>query len=319
MLAGVEGVTEVYSVSGEWDLVAIVRVPQYDDIAHVVTEIFPRCRGSNGRRRSRRFARTPRTICSRPGTSASSSTGQPASESMHAPCLIAPANTSSGLFAPEDELLASLREEADRTGLPPIADLRGRRTAAPGPPDGDQRATGARGRHARRLLGDLDGAGAAAGWTTALDRDRAEARRVRAPIRRARRAGRASRDPRRPRARRAAEPRRRAVRRRLPRRRQGAAADVLRVGSSARAPRRPHHRRQRALGRPGVRRGVTTRRPRPCASSTDAWQPIRASSRSSSQRTTASLSRLSAERGHEASVIAAAYSRRCGALSRAQR
>ena len=27
----------------------------------------------------------------------------------------------SGLFAPEDQLLASLREEADRTGLPPIA------------------------------------------------------------------------------------------------------------------------------------------------------------------------------------------------------
>ena len=26
-----------------------------------------------------------------------------------------------GLFAPEDELLAALREEADRTGLPPIA------------------------------------------------------------------------------------------------------------------------------------------------------------------------------------------------------
>ena len=41
MLAGIEGVTEVYSVSGEWDLVAIVRVPQYDDIAHVITEIFP--------------------------------------------------------------------------------------------------------------------------------------------------------------------------------------------------------------------------------------------------------------------------------------
>jgi len=41
MLAGVDGVTEVYSVSGEWDLVAIVRVPQYDDIARVVTETFP--------------------------------------------------------------------------------------------------------------------------------------------------------------------------------------------------------------------------------------------------------------------------------------
>lgn len=41
MLAGVDGVSEVYSVSGEWDLVAIVRVPKYDDIAQVVTEIFP--------------------------------------------------------------------------------------------------------------------------------------------------------------------------------------------------------------------------------------------------------------------------------------
>jgi DNA-binding Lrp family transcriptional regulator len=40
-LAGVKGVTEVYSVSGDWDLVAIVRVPQYEDIAHVVTEVFP--------------------------------------------------------------------------------------------------------------------------------------------------------------------------------------------------------------------------------------------------------------------------------------
>jgi DNA-binding Lrp family transcriptional regulator len=35
----------VYSVSGEWDLVAIVRVPRYEDIAHVVTEIFPTVQG----------------------------------------------------------------------------------------------------------------------------------------------------------------------------------------------------------------------------------------------------------------------------------
>lgn len=40
-LAGVEGVAEVYSVSGEWDLVAIVRVPEYEQIARVVTEAFP--------------------------------------------------------------------------------------------------------------------------------------------------------------------------------------------------------------------------------------------------------------------------------------
>ncbi|OYV73031.1 MAG: AsnC family transcriptional regulator [Gemmatimonadetes bacterium 21-71-4] len=41
MLAGVDGVAEVYSVSGDWDLVAIVRVPEYDQIARVVTEVFP--------------------------------------------------------------------------------------------------------------------------------------------------------------------------------------------------------------------------------------------------------------------------------------
>ena len=41
MLAGVDGVSEVYSVSGDWDLVAIVRVPEYDQIARVVTEVFP--------------------------------------------------------------------------------------------------------------------------------------------------------------------------------------------------------------------------------------------------------------------------------------
>ena len=40
-LAGIDGVTEVYSVSGEWDLVAIVRVPEYEQIARVVTEQFP--------------------------------------------------------------------------------------------------------------------------------------------------------------------------------------------------------------------------------------------------------------------------------------
>ena len=40
-LAEIEGVTEVYSVSGEWDLVVIVRVPEYEMIASVVTETFP--------------------------------------------------------------------------------------------------------------------------------------------------------------------------------------------------------------------------------------------------------------------------------------
>jgi DNA-binding Lrp family transcriptional regulator len=44
-IAGIEGVTEVYSVSGEWDLVAIVKVAEYDRIAQVVTEEFVKVPG----------------------------------------------------------------------------------------------------------------------------------------------------------------------------------------------------------------------------------------------------------------------------------
>ena len=39
-LAGIEGVARVYSVSGEWDLVALVEVPDYEGVARVVTEEF---------------------------------------------------------------------------------------------------------------------------------------------------------------------------------------------------------------------------------------------------------------------------------------
>ena len=44
-IADIEGVAEVYSVSGDWDLVAIVRVAEYDQIARVVTEAFPKVPG----------------------------------------------------------------------------------------------------------------------------------------------------------------------------------------------------------------------------------------------------------------------------------
>ncbi len=36
-LLAIEGVAEVYSVTGEYDLVAIIRVQQYEDLAEVVT------------------------------------------------------------------------------------------------------------------------------------------------------------------------------------------------------------------------------------------------------------------------------------------
>jgi DNA-binding Lrp family transcriptional regulator len=37
-LADIEGVAEAYSVTGEWDFVAIVRVPDHEQLAEVVTD-----------------------------------------------------------------------------------------------------------------------------------------------------------------------------------------------------------------------------------------------------------------------------------------
>jgi DNA-binding Lrp family transcriptional regulator len=37
VLAGMDGVAEAYSVTGEWDFVAIVRVPHHEQLATVVT------------------------------------------------------------------------------------------------------------------------------------------------------------------------------------------------------------------------------------------------------------------------------------------
>lgn len=44
-IAGIDGVAEVYSVSGEYDLVAIVRVREYDHVARVVTEEIAKISG----------------------------------------------------------------------------------------------------------------------------------------------------------------------------------------------------------------------------------------------------------------------------------
>ena len=50
-LADIEGVAEAYSVTGEWDFVAIVRVPDHEQLADVVTTEIG---GLAGRRRARR-------------------------------------------------------------------------------------------------------------------------------------------------------------------------------------------------------------------------------------------------------------------------
>lgn len=44
-LMEVEGVAEVYSISGEYDILAIIRVKEYDALAHVVSENISRIPG----------------------------------------------------------------------------------------------------------------------------------------------------------------------------------------------------------------------------------------------------------------------------------
>ena len=44
-LAAVEGVAEVYTVTGDWDFIAIVRVREHDDLAKVVTQHLTRLDG----------------------------------------------------------------------------------------------------------------------------------------------------------------------------------------------------------------------------------------------------------------------------------
>lgn len=44
-LAEIAGVAEAYSVTGEWDFVAVLRLRKHDDLAHVVTETLSRLPG----------------------------------------------------------------------------------------------------------------------------------------------------------------------------------------------------------------------------------------------------------------------------------
>ena len=44
-LADIEGVAEVYTVTGEWDFVAMVRVREHDDLAQVVTQRLTKLEG----------------------------------------------------------------------------------------------------------------------------------------------------------------------------------------------------------------------------------------------------------------------------------
>jgi len=47
-LLKIQGVTEVYSIAGDYDLVAMVRVKEAEDLAGVVTQQFAQVKGITG-------------------------------------------------------------------------------------------------------------------------------------------------------------------------------------------------------------------------------------------------------------------------------
>ena len=70
-LADLEGVAEAYSVTGEWDFVAIVRVPRHEQLADVITGQLCSSPAWRARRRSWPSRRSPSTTsrrCSRSGS-----------------------------------------------------------------------------------------------------------------------------------------------------------------------------------------------------------------------------------------------------------
>lgn len=45
LIAEVQGVSEVYSVTGDVDLIAVLHLPEYDNLAEVVTDRIAKVRG----------------------------------------------------------------------------------------------------------------------------------------------------------------------------------------------------------------------------------------------------------------------------------
>lgn len=68
-IADLDGVTEVYSVAGDADLIALVRVRQHEDLADVIADRLNKVKGVTGRRRTSPSAPTPSTTSRRPSAS----------------------------------------------------------------------------------------------------------------------------------------------------------------------------------------------------------------------------------------------------------
>jgi DNA-binding Lrp family transcriptional regulator len=76
-IAGLEGVSEVYSVTGQIDLIALVRVRNHEDVAAVVADRLNKVPESRRPRRTSPSAPTPSTTSSRRSPSGSTDTRRP--------------------------------------------------------------------------------------------------------------------------------------------------------------------------------------------------------------------------------------------------
>ena len=78
-IAALEGVSEVYSVTGDADLIAMVRVREHEALADVIADRLSKVGGVRPPRRTSRSAPTPSTTSTRRSPSASRTPTEPAS------------------------------------------------------------------------------------------------------------------------------------------------------------------------------------------------------------------------------------------------
>ena len=92
-IADLDGVSEVYSTAGEVDLIAIVRVREFEQVAEVIAGRSTRCRACSRPRRTSPSGPTPSTTSKRPSRSASTppTNRRPRSPAPSAPAALPPA------------------------------------------------------------------------------------------------------------------------------------------------------------------------------------------------------------------------------------
>lgn len=75
-ISEIKGIAEVYSVTGDVDLIAVAKVARHEDFADVIADRLNKVEGYSTHAPTSRSARTPRTTSELPSHSASTSSSR---------------------------------------------------------------------------------------------------------------------------------------------------------------------------------------------------------------------------------------------------